>query len=135
MNNYTNDTVFTKFNYYIISTFAEYLNDVEQASFEDLNTAWWHMNFRECIRLIFDIDEDISVISSSLIHNVLCALSNITLSKKTIRDLNKKLINNLYSFISEIKSICYCNDRRCKWDCGYQECGKCIDCCRCYQEY
>jgi hypothetical protein len=25
----------------------------------------------------------------------------------------------------------YCGDERCEWDCGVQECGYCIDVCRC----
>lgn len=128
-----NITVFEShyFNYYIVSAFAEFLNNVEQSCYERLTDDWWHIISLVYIPKLKKDNADLDSISNKLFKRIMSEFSNDLLTEAQSKKLLKSVGNAVKAYSERLNPICYCRDPDCDWGCGVQRCGECIDVCRC----
>lgn len=131
----TNDYDFKKFNYYIVGTFAEVLNEIEQHSYEKLTDDWWKACHAEVKTLIQPPDVETEDIQQKILDKVLAEFPKDMMTAEQITMLKKILDSSYKAYYNTIHPVHYCGDWKCDWDCGVQSCGGCIDTCRCDAYY
>ncbi len=130
-NNDTNTLTFIHFNYYVAGAVCEFLNNVEQHSYEPLNRNWWI----NCFSLVSAIDDDETHMKEIILNSVLEAIPK---RLGILRDeLSEVIIFGVNEFSKKCKQIHHSNTTHncgfsdCDGMCGVQPCGVCVDCCRC----
>jgi hypothetical protein len=122
------------FQFHIVATFAEYLNDVEQHSYQKLDDGeWWEDCAKEFIPLIRDETQKLEDTQKKLFEKVMSKFPKNFLTEAQTKELSEQLGMAINTFIDRSTPACYCGDKSCDGDCGVQSCGFCIDCCRCYK--
>lgn len=124
-------TEFFYFNYYIISAFAEFLNNIEQHSYNIITDTWWRECCAELVILVRDNENCTDDIHIQLTNKVMAEVPHIILDKKQRKELLSEIKLGCKSFIKRLNFTHYCGDPKCDWGCGVQSCGGCIDVCRC----
>lgn len=132
-NDFASDPQFMYFNFHIVATFAEYLNDVEQHCYEKLTDNWWKNCFNEFNPIIFNEGENDEETQSKLFTKVMSEFSKDLLTEAQKKELNTQLGDAIYAFKERFSIKCVCGIDCCDGDCGVQPCGMCIDVCRCYK--
>lgn len=119
------------FDFHIVATFAEYLNDVEQHCYEKLTDDWWKTCSNEIIPMIFDNEQNADETHNTLFTKVMSEFSKDLLTEAQKKELNTQLRDAICAFKDRFTEKCYCRNDSCSGDCGAQSCGMCIDVCRC----
>ena len=121
------------FHYYVVATFAEYLNNIQQHSYQTLNDVEWEACTNEFIPILNDEKRELGDTPKNIFDKVMAKFHKDFLTE----DQNKELLSHVeracQDYIDRHTPTCYCRDRSCDGDCGIQACGMCIDCCRCYK--
>lgn len=130
--NYTSEIYFYYFNFHIVSTFAEYLNDVEQHCYDKLTSDWWRDCFNEFSPLIFQEETKIDETKKTLFSKVMAEFSKDLLTDTQTKELNTQMNMAVDAYIYRFTDPCACGICGCYGDCGVMSCG-CIDVCRCYK--
>jgi hypothetical protein len=127
----SNTLTFIHFNYFVAGAVCEFLNNVEQHSYEPLNRNWWI----NCFSLVSAIDDDDTHMKEIILNSV---LETIPKKLAILRDeLSEVITFGVKDFLKKCKHIQYCNTTHncgfsaCDGLCGVQPCGVCVDCCRC----
>jgi hypothetical protein len=60
-------------------------------------------------------------------------ISDVTLTFNQDKTLDGLVKNGWATFMAE-SPVHYCGDEECDGECGVQQCGVCIDCCRCWRD-
>lgn len=94
------------FNFHIISTFAEYLNNIEQRSYEKLTDDWWHNMAEKYIPLMNADDRNIKEIKKNIFDEVMNHFPKKFLTKKQNTQLFKFLGDAICAYID----CCRCPD-------------------------
>jgi hypothetical protein len=100
------------FNFHIISTFAEYLNNIEQRSYEKLTDDWWYNMAEKYIPLMNADDRNIKEIKKNIFDEVMNHFPKKFLTKKQNTQLFKFLGDAICAYIDSYKVVCYCGERR-----------------------
>jgi hypothetical protein len=125
------EVVFRWFTYHIIGMFAEYLNDIQQHSYNKLTDEWWLALVRE-LDIVNKLDDNSEEIQRSILEKVLAEFPKEFLTESQTDELKKNLEATYLSFVDMcVGPPHYCRIPGCIGDCGIQSCGICIDCCRC----
>jgi hypothetical protein len=120
------------FQFHIVATFAEFLNDVEQHSYEFLNDADWLEDCaKEFIPIICDKTQKLEDTQKKLFEKVMSKFPEKFLTEAQTNELLEQVGAAIQAYIGRFNTICYCRDPECDFDCGVQRCGSCIDVCRC----
>ena len=127
----TSDEHFHYFNFHIVATFAEYLNDVKQHCYEKLTDDWWNDCFHHFSPLIFDDTQKIDDTQKAVFDKVMNEFSKELLTEAQKKELNEFLGEAIIAYKDRFTIRCHCKIIGCDGDCGVQSCGRCIDCCRC----
>lgn len=90
------DEIFTHFNYKVVATFSEYLNDVEQHSYDELTDDWWLSLFSELDVIDNVTDCDTSEIQKNILNCVLAKFPKSFLTDEQIVELKNNL-NEAYN--------------------------------------
>ena len=134
------NTDFYNFTYYIVSTFAKYLEDIYDDYHNLLDDKWW-LNIATEFVPIIESEKDIPI---KIYNMVMTELESVltTEQKDEIAMLNDTILEqvniSIYGFINNRNGqICYCGDEDCDFNCGVQPCGCCIDSIKCdyYGDY
>jgi hypothetical protein len=123
------------FNFHIVSTFAEYLNDVEKNCYKKLTDEWWQNCAKEFVPLIRDETQKLEDTQKKLFEQVMSKFPENFLTEAQTKELTEQVGMAIKTLIDRYTPTCYCGDKSCDGDCGVQSCGFCIDCCRCYKYY
>ncbi len=103
----TNDyheLVFSRFNYYIVAMFCEYLNDVSQHSYDDLTDDWWRELFSELNIVDTLADCDTSDTEKKILDRVLTKLPDNFLTDEQTNEMSKYLKEEYVKFILSVFS-------------------------------
>lgn len=141
---------FHYFNYYIVTAFSEFLNDIKQYSYKKLTDSWWQSCYIEIESIIMnphiiptkinymptnikymptEIKYTPTEIKYMLIEKVLNEFSNNFLTSEQTEALNVFISLPYKSYYAKYHSIHHCDNIDCEGDCGVLLCG-CIDICR-----
>jgi hypothetical protein len=89
------------FQYNIIATFAEYLNDVEQHSYEILDDGlWWEDCAREFIPIIRDETQKLEDTQKKLFEKVMSKFPEKFLTEAQTKELSEQLESACKDFIN-----------------------------------
>ncbi len=132
-NIYTVDAYY--FNYYLISAVSEYLNNVEQHSYQKLTDDWWQSIAEEFIPQFNADNKNLECIQNTIFDKVIDCFPEKFLTEDQAKELFEQIGSAIDAFIDRNRSICFCGDTECDFQCGTQSCGVCIDCCRCRDYY
>lgn len=120
------------FQFHIVATFAEFLNDVEQHCYETLDDdEWWEECAKEFIPIIRDETHKLEDTQKKLFEKVMSKFPEKFLTEAQTNELLEQVGMAIQAYISQFNPICYCRDPNCDFECGVQSCGSCIDVCRC----
>lgn len=129
---------FYYFTYYIVSTFARWLDNTSEHYYEKLDDKWWYCVAEEFVPII-ESDEKVHI---KLYDKVMTEIEpTLTAEQKDTITLNQNNILEqvkvaIYRFITRNTQVCYCGDEDCDDSCGVQPCGCCIDSIKCnYYDY
>jgi hypothetical protein len=131
---------FRHFNFHIVAVFAEYFNDVEQYSYMKLTEEWWlELHAEVCTLLdgedeLNDKNEPVNKSAETqdyIWEKVLAEFKKDFLNEKQVEELKEQLSDAFSAYKVYRRPAHYCGDPSCDGDCGVQQCGVCIDCCRC----
>jgi hypothetical protein len=121
------------FQFHIVPTFAEYLNDVEHHSYETLDDGvWWEDCAKEFIPIMCDKEQKLEDTQKKLVEQVMSKFPENFLTEAQTKELSEQVGMAIQEFIDRHNPNCYCRDKSCDGDCGVMSCGVCIDCCRCH---
>lgn len=118
------------FTFYVRAAASEFLNDIEQHSYEKLDDQWWLTCHKNIMKMVYDYKSSMIIIET-ISDSILAKFPKIT-SKITskMKESFKDCIRNAYiSYNAATNCICYCGNHKCIGDCGVLDCG-CIDMCR-----
>jgi hypothetical protein len=121
------------FQFHIVSTFSEFLNDIEKNSYMKLDDAWWNTCAKEFIPIILDETQKLEDTQKKLFEKVMSEFPKKFLTETQANELLEQVGMAIQAYIDRFKPVCYCRDPNCDFDCGVQSCGSCIDVCRCYK--
>jgi hypothetical protein len=118
------------FQFHIVATFAEYLNNIEQHSYETLDDGvWWENCAKEFIPIICDKTQKLEDTQKKLVEQVMSKFPDNFLTETQTKELSEQVGMAIQTLIDRLNPTCYCGDRDCEWNCGVLDCG-CIDVCR-----
>ena len=101
----TNDyheKVFSYFNYHIVAMFCEYLNDVQQHSYDDLTDDWWRALFSELNIIDTLADCDTSDTEKKILDRVLAKFPNDFLTEQQTNEMKTYLKEEYVKFILSV---------------------------------
>ena len=128
---------FRHFNFHIVAVFAEYFNDVEKNSYLKLTEEWWLELHADVCTLLDkegdnkETDNKSAEAQDYIWKKVMAEFSKDFLNKKQVKELKEQLSDAFSAYEVYRRPAHYCGDPGCEGDCGVQQCGVCIDCCRC----
>lgn len=125
----TSEYKFEQFTYYIVSAFSEFLNDIQQHSYEKLTDKWWQSCHTEIESIIMDSNVIPTDIKNILVDRVINEFSKDFLTQEQTKALKNLIYKPFRSYYIKYHNIHYCGDIDCYYDCGVISCG-CIDLCR-----
>ena len=125
----TSEDKFKQFNYYIVAAFSEFLNDIEQHSYEKLTDNWWQTCHKEIESIIMDSDVMPTDIKNILVDKVINEFATNFLTQDQTKALKDLIYKPFEAYYIKYHRVHYCDDIDCQWDCGVLDCG-CIDLCR-----
>lgn len=117
------------FQYHIVATFAEYLNNIEQHSYLKLNDLDWEACCNEFIPILKDKKKELGNTPKNIFDKTMAKFPKDFLTEDQSNELLIQVEKACQDFINCYNPVCYCGDKDCEWDCGVLDCG-CIDICR-----
>jgi len=120
------------FDFHIVATVAEYTNNVEQHSYLRLSDEWWQARYAEVVAVIDSPDVKLSEVTKMILDKILAEFPENFLTAEQTAELSEELYMAVSAFHT-LRNLfeCNCGSLLCPGDCGYQQCGMCIDTCRC----
>jgi hypothetical protein len=116
------------FNYYIVGSVVEFINNVEQHSYEKLTENWW-INCFKTVTQYNNIPTE--VVKLMLVNRVLNVFPKLYKNDLYMNDLYEQISHAYDNFLDACEMKHNCGLKECDGECGVQPCGVCIDCCRC----
>lgn len=97
------ESIFRCFSYNIIGMFCEYLNDIEQHSYDKLTDDWWLALFCE-LDITNKVEDDSGEIQKKILQSVLAKFSNDFFTQKHTEYLKENLESAYKSFITGVNT-------------------------------
>jgi hypothetical protein len=117
------------FQFHIVATFAEYLNNIGRYNYQTLNDISWEDRANEFIPILDDKNQNIEDTQKKLFDIVMAEFPKNFLTYNQSNELLDQVGMACQNFIKRNDFKCYCGDSDCEADCGVLDCG-CIDMCR-----
>jgi hypothetical protein len=125
---------YSDFEFHIVATIAEFINDIEQHSYEKLTPEWWNVCYNNTVQMLEKEDVILADVTRKILDSVKQELKSDLLTQAKCAELSEQLHMAVTAFYT-IRNLFECNCGRflCDGQCGYQDCGLCIDVCRCHK--